>query len=531
MPSPGADAQPRGHRAVVALHEGGHQGAVRLGQEDVEDPVVDDPAELAGDGRHQLVRIEDGRDLGHDGQQLAEQLAGAAGRVFASEGGKTGNLSTQPGGPDAWDAARQAGVHCRDVRAAAAPAARDRGHQAILPHRYPFLLVDRILELEEDRRVLAVKNVSSDERYFIAGPGGRPVLPASILTEAMAQAGAVLILAKPENRSRLIYFMGIDRVRYRRPVSAGDSVLLEGTVVRLRGAHGQPARRGPRGRPRGLRGADDVRARRAARLGRPMRPPRGAPGGRPPHAPTGGTRRPPLPGPRALEVRRLLARGGRPLDRGRPRAGGRPRRALPAAPHRSRAATRCASTAAASATTPSAIVLAPPQAGRLHHVARRSRAAGRPSTTSSATSAAGCSRSAASTGTPSGLLVLTNDHRLGQRLTDPEAHVPKRYHVLVARRARRADALRALREGVPLGDGTVVAAGAASARWARPRGGRRWLEIVLTEGKNRQVRRMCASVGHDVRELTRVAVGGLELGDLPSGQWRAGRARWRLAGG
>ena len=110
--------------------------------------------------------------------------------------------------------------------------------KAILPHRHPFLLLDRVLELEEDRRVLGVKNVSADERYFIAGPGGRPVLPASILTEAMAQAGAVLILTKPENRARLIYFMGIDRVRYRRPVVAGDTVLLEGIVVRLRGKMG-----------------------------------------------------------------------------------------------------------------------------------------------------------------------------------------------------------------------------------------------------------------------------------------------------
>ena len=110
--------------------------------------------------------------------------------------------------------------------------------KAILPHRYPFLLVDRIVELEEDRRIVGVKNVAADERYFIAGPGGRPVLPASILTEAMAQAGAVLILSKPENRKRLIYFMGIDRVRYRRPVGPGDTVLLEGVVLRLRGKMG-----------------------------------------------------------------------------------------------------------------------------------------------------------------------------------------------------------------------------------------------------------------------------------------------------
>jgi 3-hydroxyacyl-[acyl-carrier-protein] dehydratase len=110
--------------------------------------------------------------------------------------------------------------------------------KAILPHRYPFLLVDRILELEEDRRVVGVKNVTSNERYFIAGPGGVPTLPASILTEAMAQVGAVLILAKPENRSRLVYFMGIERVRYRRPVVAGDQVILRGEVVRLRSRMG-----------------------------------------------------------------------------------------------------------------------------------------------------------------------------------------------------------------------------------------------------------------------------------------------------
>ncbi len=110
--------------------------------------------------------------------------------------------------------------------------------KAILPHRYPFLLVDRIVALEEDRRIVGIKNVSANERYFIAGPGGRPTLPASILTEAMAQAGAVLILAKPENRSRLIYFMGIERVRYRRPVTPGDVVELEGSVLRLRSKMG-----------------------------------------------------------------------------------------------------------------------------------------------------------------------------------------------------------------------------------------------------------------------------------------------------
>ena len=108
----------------------------------------------------------------------------------------------------------------------------------VLPHRYPFLLVDRVVEFEADKRIVAIKNVSSNERYFIAGPGGRPTLPASILTEAMAQAGAILVLMKPENKDRLIYFMGIDRVRYRKPVTAGDQVFFECQVLRLRSKMG-----------------------------------------------------------------------------------------------------------------------------------------------------------------------------------------------------------------------------------------------------------------------------------------------------
>jgi pseudouridine synthase len=117
-----------------------------------------------------------------------------------------------------------------------------------------------------------------------------------------------------------------------------------------------------------------------------------------------------------------------------------------------------------------------------------------------------------------GLLVLTNDHRLGQRLTDPEHHVPKTYHVLVDG-IPEEPALRALREGVPVGDGTLSRP-AQVAPLGAARGGQAWLEIVLREGKNRQVRRMCAAVGHEVHELIRVAIGALRLDDLAPGQWR-----------
>jgi 3-hydroxyacyl-[acyl-carrier-protein] dehydratase len=110
--------------------------------------------------------------------------------------------------------------------------------ERILPHRYPFLLVDRITEFEIDKRIVGIKNVSLNERYLSHERHGRPAMPPTILTEAVAQVGAIMILAKPENRQRLIYFMGIERVRYRRPVYPGDVVEIEAVVLRLRSRMG-----------------------------------------------------------------------------------------------------------------------------------------------------------------------------------------------------------------------------------------------------------------------------------------------------
>jgi len=111
--------------------------------------------------------------------------------------------------------------------------------ERILPHRYPFLLVDRITELEPDKRIVGIKNVSLNERYLAHQPGAAPALPPTILTEAIAQVGAILILWKPENRENLPFFMGIERVRYYRPVSPGDVVEIEARVKRLRSRVGQ----------------------------------------------------------------------------------------------------------------------------------------------------------------------------------------------------------------------------------------------------------------------------------------------------
>ncbi len=110
--------------------------------------------------------------------------------------------------------------------------------ERILPHRYPFLLVDRIIELEVDKRIVGIKNVSLNDRYLSQEGSLRAALPPTILTEAVAQVGAFLILAKPENREKLPLFRGIERVRYRRPVHPGDVVVIEVVVKRLRSRMG-----------------------------------------------------------------------------------------------------------------------------------------------------------------------------------------------------------------------------------------------------------------------------------------------------
>lgn len=117
----------------------------------------------------------------------------------------------------------------------------------------------------------------------------------------------------------------------------------------------------------------------------------------------------------------------------------------------------------------------------------------------------------------SGLLILTNDHRLGQRLSDPGHGVAKTYHALVEGVPDEA-ALQALREGLPLGQGVVSRPAGVHVLGVTRAG--TWLEMVLTEGKNRQVRRMCAAVGHEVVELARVGIGAFALAGLAAGEWR-----------
>jgi 3-hydroxyacyl-[acyl-carrier-protein] dehydratase len=109
----------------------------------------------------------------------------------------------------------------------------------IIPHRYPFLLIDRVVELEPGKRVVATKSVTANEPQFTGHFPGRPIMPGVLMVEALAQAGAVAVLSLPEYRGKLALFAGIDECRFRRTVLPGDELRLEVTLEKLRGVFGR----------------------------------------------------------------------------------------------------------------------------------------------------------------------------------------------------------------------------------------------------------------------------------------------------
>jgi 3-hydroxyacyl-[acyl-carrier-protein] dehydratase len=105
----------------------------------------------------------------------------------------------------------------------------------LLPHRYPFLLIDRIVEFEPTKRVVAIKNVTINEPFFQGHWPGHPIMPGVLVVEAMAQAGAIIMMAAIEDRdNKLVVFTGIERAKFRRQVTPGDQLRIEVDVLSMR---------------------------------------------------------------------------------------------------------------------------------------------------------------------------------------------------------------------------------------------------------------------------------------------------------
>lgn len=111
--------------------------------------------------------------------------------------------------------------------------------QTIIPHRYPMLLVDRIIELEPMKRAVGIKSVTINEHFFAGHFPQKPVMPGVLILEAMAQVGGVAMLYPEENRGKLAVFGGMERVKFRKPVTPGDQLLMEAEVLKIRGSIGK----------------------------------------------------------------------------------------------------------------------------------------------------------------------------------------------------------------------------------------------------------------------------------------------------
>ena len=113
-----------------------------------------------------------------------------------------------------------------------------------LPHRYPFLLIDRVVEFEPAKRLVAIKNVTINEPFFQGHFPGYPIMPGVLVVEAMAQAGGIIMMAEmPDRHKKLVVFTGIERAKFRRPVTPGDQLRIEVEVLSFRPRAGRIAGR------------------------------------------------------------------------------------------------------------------------------------------------------------------------------------------------------------------------------------------------------------------------------------------------
>jgi UDP-3-O-[3-hydroxymyristoyl] N-acetylglucosamine deacetylase / 3-hydroxyacyl-[acyl-carrier-protein] dehydratase len=235
--------------AVVLTDTGVLNGGLRWSDEFVRHKAMDCVGDLALAGCRVRARVTAFRPSHRGTVTLVREMVRAAGRPVdvgtnANVAGAAGMASgdgKRAGGP----VVRGATEGRQETRMV--DATKDAKHKTksgltidqlinVIPHRYPFLLVDRILEIDEKKRIVGLKNVTINEPYFQGHFPGHPIMPGVLIIEAMAQVGGVLLMgAVDDHASKVVYFMSLDNVKFRRPVKPGDQLIFELEITQIRG--------------------------------------------------------------------------------------------------------------------------------------------------------------------------------------------------------------------------------------------------------------------------------------------------------
>jgi UDP-3-O-[3-hydroxymyristoyl] N-acetylglucosamine deacetylase/3-hydroxyacyl-[acyl-carrier-protein] dehydratase len=234
--------------AVVLTDVGLLEGTLRWPDEFVRHKAMDCVGDLALAGRRVRARVSAIRPSHRGTVTLVREMVKAAvqvadppvatARVIESPRHDLahGPVGAAPGSPCARQETRMS-ESPRDAKPAHKSVLTIDELMKVIPHRYPFLLVDRILEIEERKRIVGLKNVTINEPFFQGHFPGHPIMPGVLIIEAMAQVGGVLLMgAVDDYESKVVYFMSLDNVKFRRPVRPGDQMRFELEITQIRGS-------------------------------------------------------------------------------------------------------------------------------------------------------------------------------------------------------------------------------------------------------------------------------------------------------